>query len=252
MDKPALVKLGGSLITDKAREAHFRSATTRRLLHELAGSSPLVLLHGAGSFGHPLAVRHRIGKGKPTPSAVSEILASVQRLNTEVLALAHKEGLNPLPIPMAAHSEGGHLKGLPLDAVQRGLAASFTPVLHGTLVPDDRLGWRVASADELLAGLADGLHPRLILWVTDVDGVHAEDPKRDPQALLLDRVGPKSAPSLAESEVLDVTGRMGGKLRHAFDGARHASTLILNGTVPGRLRSALRSETVPGTWVDPA
>ena len=103
-----------------------------------------------------------------------------------------------------------------------------------------------------MAGLAAELRPRLILWVTDVDGVHAEDPKRDPQAVLLDRVGPKSAPSLQESEVLDVTGRMGGKLQHAFLGARHASTLILSGAAPGRLRAALRSETVPGTWVDPA
>jgi isopentenyl phosphate kinase len=249
---PALVKLGGSLLTDKSREEHFRQATARRLLREVAGTGPVVLLHGAGSFGHPAALRHRIGRQRPSPAAVSEVLASVGRLHTEIVSLAQREGLNPLSVPMTGHSAKGSLLDLPAHRIRQALEAGFMPVMHGTLVLDDEKGWRVASADEILASLAASLQPRLIVWATDVEGVHAEDPKVDPDAMLLERVGPTTTPSLSESEVLDATGRMGGKLDHAVVAARHASTLILNGRVAGRLRSALRGESVPGTWVDPS
>ena len=56
-----IVKLGGSVITRKDRYRSFRRAVTRRLAREIADSGEqVVLVHGAGSFGHLVASRHNL------------------------------------------------------------------------------------------------------------------------------------------------------------------------------------------------
>jgi len=59
-----LVKLGGSVVTEKTHLRTPRSAAIRRLAGELASlREPLLIVHGAGSYGHILARRHRLNEG---------------------------------------------------------------------------------------------------------------------------------------------------------------------------------------------
>src|SRR5882672_2072542 len=65
-----LLKLGGSLITEKTREETPRRDVIDRLTREIAqaiagANAPfsLVVAHGSGSFGHVAAERHGIGRG---------------------------------------------------------------------------------------------------------------------------------------------------------------------------------------------
>lgn len=249
------MKLGGSVVTDKAREATFQRGTAKRLVGELARAQvPAVLLHGAGSFGHPVAARHAIGRG-PVDAAgragVSAVLASVGRLHAEVVALVDEAGLRPvsLPLHVLARSEGDQLVDLPVARVEQLLAEGHTPVLHGTLVRDDDLGWRVVSADEVLQNLAEELEPRLAVFATDVDGVFDRHPDA-PGATLLTSLTPEDAQRVAafdEGPGEDVTGRMRGKLLRALAVAEVCPVRILNGGVRGRLLDALRGKNVPCT-----
>src|SRR2546423_11041675 len=62
-----LVKLGGSVLTEKARLRTPRRAAIRRLAAELASvRQPLLIVHGARSYGHILASRHRPEEGGST------------------------------------------------------------------------------------------------------------------------------------------------------------------------------------------
>src|SRR3954462_13685797 len=61
-----LLKLGGSLITDKAGEESPRREVIGRLATEIAQAAAgvsLIVAHGSGSFGHDAARRHGIGRG---------------------------------------------------------------------------------------------------------------------------------------------------------------------------------------------
>ncbi|MFQ5350226.1 MAG: uridylate kinase, partial [Thermoanaerobaculia bacterium] len=63
-----LIKLGGSLITDKRRPGRSRRQVIARLAGEIAaaaGRRPggLIVGHGRGSFGHPAAARHGVHRG---------------------------------------------------------------------------------------------------------------------------------------------------------------------------------------------
>ena len=252
MPRPALVKLGGSLLTDKGAECSFRRAQARRLVGELAKAEvPCVLLHGAGSFGHPQAKRHRIGQARPKPEGIADVLSAVAMLHAEMLGLANAAGLRPLSVPLdGAHGDGDDVDGLPVAELKRALDEGFTPIVHGTLVRDSATGWRVLSADELMARLAGELEPRLALFVTDVDGVFDRDPS-DPNAKLMPRVTPAIEIAVPIGKGPDdVTGRMHGKLRHAFATAPHCPTLIVNGSVRNRVLDALRGKPVPSTRVE--
>ncbi|HEX2066227.1 MAG TPA: isopentenyl phosphate kinase [Candidatus Thermoplasmatota archaeon] len=257
MASPVLVKLGGALLTDKAREMALRGEVAKRLVGEVAQARrPVVLLHGAGSFGHPFV--KRFGLGMPPfddakRTGVSQALAGVACLAAEVLGLAQEAGLRTVPVPL--HLEQPRRGALPravAATVADLLAEGFTPVLHGTLVRDGELGWRVLSADEALAALASRLKPAACVFATDVDGVHARDPKQFPDAPLLPAVRADTVLGAAGAggAGTDTTGRMAGKLEHARAAARHAPTLVVNGLAPGRLLAAIQGRPVVGTRVE--
>ena len=65
MIKPIVLKLGGSVITDKNGELAARTEVINRLAEEiaLARKESLIIIHGGGSFGHPTANKHAIKEG---------------------------------------------------------------------------------------------------------------------------------------------------------------------------------------------
>jgi isopentenyl phosphate kinase len=237
------VKLGGSLLTDKAREQAFRPGRAARLMRELAAAGgPLVLVHGAGSFGHPQARRHKAALAKPGSKqglAVATILESLRELSAKTLAAAERAGLETSPINV----DGRGLDAKALREVKAALAVDRVPVLHGTLVLDGK-GWRVLGGDELMAVLALALKPERAVWASDVAGVYDRDPRAGRATLL----GEAKAGGATTGRGADVTGRMAGKLAWAAQVAAVCPTWIVGGHVPGRLGKALGGTPV-GTRV---
>ena len=62
-----VLKLGGSVITDKAGDCTIRTDRIAACVGEIARRPGIkvVLVHGAGSCGHPQAHRHRLRPGDP-------------------------------------------------------------------------------------------------------------------------------------------------------------------------------------------
>lgn len=243
---PALVKLGGAVITDKTKDQHLRRTTARRLIQEVQRAGvPVVLLHGAGSFGHPIVREAGIGSGPMNDTrrdAVGRTMAAVARLHADILTMAADAGLRPVSVPLHLQvtTDHGVLEGMPMERILRLLEEGHTPVLHGTLARDPEVGWRVVSADTLMAALAEDLEPRLAVFVTDVDGVLDDGGGLIPVVMSADGLVP-------DREGADVTGAMQGKVQQGLVVAESCPTIILNGAVRGRLEDALRGRDVPAT-----
>ena len=59
-----LIKLGGSLLTDKNKPFSLREEILEKCLNQIIDSKKLIILiHGGGSFGHPLAKKYKISQG---------------------------------------------------------------------------------------------------------------------------------------------------------------------------------------------
>ena len=59
-----LLKLGGSLLTDKNKPFFIREEVVKSTIQQIINANEkVILIHGGGSFGHPLAKKYNISKG---------------------------------------------------------------------------------------------------------------------------------------------------------------------------------------------
>jgi isopentenyl phosphate kinase len=259
-----VVKLGGSVITDKrGGRPRIRRQVLARLAAELAEAprGHLVgVVHGAGSFGHGPVHRAGLHRGARTRAqrlAWGEIQVLQNELNAVVCRALLAAGLPAVPCQASAAAvlEGRRLVHLDDTALRELHAQSMIPVLYGVPAADRAQGCAILSGDVLAPELALRLGADLLLLGTDVDGVYAADPRRDPTAERFDRITPATWPRVADAlggaAGHDVTGGMRGKVTALLGYARRGlAARIVDVRRPGRLADALRGAEL-GTLVTP-
>jgi isopentenyl phosphate kinase len=208
-----VLKLGGSVVTDKAGDCTIRTDRIAACAGEIAARPGIqvVLVHGAGSCGHPQAHRHRLDRGIPPGevAGIAETHAAVGRLNAaivEALRAAGREavGIHPLGHCIAAE---GRLRDPDWRPVALLLSLGLTPVLHGDVVTDTARGASIVSGDQLVASLARALSPDRVGIATDVPGVLGKG------GAVVERIRRGEAGVVTGgSRNTDVTGGMEGKL----------------------------------------
>ncbi len=253
-----LVKLGGSVLTDKVRLRTPRRAAIRRLALELAAvRQPLLVAHGAGSYGHILARRHKLNEGAMSPSkriAASRVQRDVKELDGLVVNAFLDAGIPAIPIAPSTvlTLNDGTVATADLTPFLEFSSMGFTPVTFGDIVRDLHRGIAVCSGDLMMLELARAFRPERAIFATDVDGLFTADPKRRRDASLLEVARPEDLDRIEFSSAsrTDVTGSIEGKVRRMFEIADHAGEcLIVNGNVKNRVRDALQGRRVVGTRV---
>ena len=252
-----VVKLGGSVITRKRGPARVRHKVLRRLAEELHGPAtpPLLVLHGAGSFGHPGAVRFGLARapvGPPTPRARGAAIVGreVRELHQAVLGALVDAGGHPVSVPPfpIAQNRAGAFGRIDLNPVTRALESGATPVSFGDVVPDSEWGFSILSADTIAVAAARALDVSRVVFVSDVDGVWTPGSTgRRPIVETLDRT---ALDRLTPAEgVPDVTGGIRGKVEAMLQvAAAGVDAVLISGLRDGALCSALTAPTVYGSW----
>lgn len=255
-----IVKLGGSVITRKQGEARTRPKVLRRLAVELCGpgAPPLVVLHGAGSFGHPGATRWKLanppqsGQETHRTRGGAIVSAEVRRLHGAVLRELVDAGGRPVSVPAAclARNRAGQLTSFDPEPFRRWLAAGFTPVSFGDVVLDEEWGCSILSADRIALELSRALHAARVVFVSDVPGVLG--PAVKGKRPVLPELTPTVVRALdAKVGAPDVTGGIRGKaeamLAIASAGTRAG---LISGLSDGALSRAIRGEAVYGSWTE--
>jgi isopentenyl phosphate kinase len=253
-----ILKLGGSVLTDKDKPKVADRAAIRRLSKEIAlsGVVDLVLVHGGGSFGHPLAERYNIAEGfkeQPQVLGFSETHRAMVELNNMVVDALISRGIPTFPLPPASFiiTSNGRIETLDLQVLRGLLKRGFIPVLYGNTVIDVRTGFSILSGDQLSARLALELKASRLVFGVDVDGVYTSNPKLNPDARLLEYLSLGEAENMAgigRATTTDVTGGMLGKIREALPVVEAGiPVLILNAKKPHNIFKALKGERVIGT-----
>jgi isopentenyl phosphate kinase len=255
-----LVKLGGSVITDKSRLRTFRPSSCDRLAAELSAvKGQLAIVHGAGSFGHIEAKKHVLHKGFMKDAQIQHVAAvqrDVRELNLKVLGSLISKGIKAVSIPPAAAAtfKGGAIRSFEPGTFEQVLGLGLAPVTFGDVVPDESMGFSICSGDLMMEALAESFSPELVIFCADVDGVFDRDPKRSNKARLIPELSRSALSELRRTEArsADVTGSIYGKIERMLAIAQHCEKcMIVNGNVPGRLKKAVRGEPVVSTVVLP-
>ncbi|HET9225653.1 MAG TPA: isopentenyl phosphate kinase [Thermoanaerobaculia bacterium] len=253
-----LVKLGGSLITEKSRRETARPEVIARLAEEIARAAPrlierLVLGHGSGSFGHVAAREHGIAEGLTSPSQLPGISKTQERaaaLHRQVFDGLLAAGLAPFSIaPSSCLIYRGGQPDLTIKPLLMALKSGLIPVVYGDVVLDMDQGVRICSTERMLEILAHRLPVRRALWLGETDGVYDSEGKTIPRLSAEDFE--TALESIGSPAGADVTGGM----RHRVETALSLTKLgirsvLLNGLTPGLLERALVGDDVPGTVID--
>jgi isopentenyl phosphate kinase len=240
-DAPTVLKLGGSVITEKDQpETVARDRLDRAAAAVGRFDGPLVLVHGGGSFGHPAAEAAGVSPetGTREAAAVRTIHGAMGRLNDVVLDALAAAGVAALPVrPLSTASRpDSHSLDLQTGAIQAMLAEGFVPVLHGDIVTSRGNGATIVSGDELVVTIAEELDAARVGLCTTVPGVLDDGGEVISTIETFETV----AAHLGGSETTDVTGGMAGKVRsllalgtdaHVFD--LDGLPAFLEGGAPG-------------------
>ncbi|OAA35369.1 kinase [Beauveria brongniartii RCEF 3172] len=225
-----VVKLGGAAITDKSAPdtlSHnidgLMDSVAHAYHHVLRPSGrQLILIHGAGSFGHPPAKKYQVkggwtarldvagggsgsgdggGGGEEDKRARDNVKFGmaltrqrVLQLHLDVLQRLHARERMPI-LSVSTYDTVDTDNGAVTAAssarlvtrVQQVLDAGFVPLLFGDAVFDGTLGATILSGDALMYHLAERL-PTVVercVFVTDVAGIYTLDPKRFPDEAVL-------------------------------------------------------------------
>ncbi len=246
-----LVKLGGSLITDKRRRSTARMAVLRRLAHELhtvlqTSRAPRVLFgHGSGSFGHWEASQYGTRNGVRTTEGwhgFARVSAAALELNRLVTRSFSEAGVPVLSLQPSAsvRARGGIITSLALEPIQQALDHGLVPLVFGDVAFDEALGGTILSTEDLFVHLANALLPEWIILLGNapgvLDGEHETVPTITPQTY------PDVREFLRRSGYTDVTGGMAGKVERMVELVGRMPNLrvrIMSGTQPGQLEEAL-------------
>ncbi|NOZ82018.1 MAG: isopentenyl phosphate kinase family protein [Candidatus Micrarchaeota archaeon] len=252
-----ILKIGGSVITDKTSEyPKPRKKIMKRLASEISVyRNKMVIIHGAGSYGHPIVKRTGIHKGL---NGKTVAFAETQRLQNELNVLFTKylieSGIPAVPYQpsAAAIMNNGQLKKLFVGPLKEMIRLGLVPVLYGVPAVDEKKGCSILSGDEILPYLAKRLKCEKTIHCTDVDGIYTADPKLHPDAKRIEEVNRKNLGEVLETVsgavTHDVTGGMARKLKEIISSGVEA--VFLSGLKPGNLRKALLGQRV-GTVVRP-
>lgn len=260
-NKPIMLKLGGSVITVKNKPLTPNMPAIRRLANEIAESraSPLIIVHGGGSYGHPVAAEYGIASGlreKGQMIGFSKTHNAMISLNMLVIEALLDEGLPAISIAPSSFvvTRRGRIESLHIDVLEQSIRLGFIPVLYGDTVLDYDMGFTILSGDQIISRLAIELDAERIIVGVDVDGLYTADPKIDGNAQLITHITLKDMErirgGLGKSKCTDVTGGMMGKIFElTMPIMNGVETLILNASKPGNVRKALKGEDVVGTRI---
>ncbi|HTT45255.1 MAG TPA: isopentenyl phosphate kinase [Thermoplasmata archaeon] len=254
-----IVKLGGSVITRKREVERLRPKVLARLAREVSEirDRRVVLLHGAGSFGHPGAKRFGLALPPTEGAAGAErargaaiVASEVRRLHLAVVRELVRAGSAPASVPFATHARNraGELVHLDPTPVVASLERRFLPVSFGDVVPDEMWGSSILSADTIALALVPALGAERVVFVSDVEGV-LEGPLGKKRSVVREVTEGTVAALRPLSGAPDVTGGIRGKATVMLAiAAAGADAGLISGLSDGALSRAIRGGMEYGSW----
>ncbi len=264
----ALVKLGGALLTDKRTyktlDHDALNQSVRAVVEAAKDGADLLLVLGAGSYGHSLARHLRLNEGylpgwSPGPvtpwgksatdqmQGVHEVRSDLAELSDAVISQLVEYGLDVQFIPareFVTLTETGEAEWTPPNLDSQVVMTQGDVVdRHGSarfgILSGDQLMW-------LFSGTGSMSHA--VFALDGVDGLMTRPPDH-PDATLIDWFAPGDISNVSVDEDHDVTGGMGAKIEIACMISSQMPVIFVNGRRAGRLTAAILGKKVKGTLV---
>jgi isopentenyl phosphate kinase len=258
-----LLKLGGSVITDKTQPFTARTDVIERLaaeiknaLDERGDDLQLIIGHGSGSFGHEVAAKYQTHQGVVGADSwlgFAEVAAVAAELNNIVMKILRQAGVPAIKFQPSAstRTRGEQLMYFETFPIKEVLNHGLTPVVYGDVSVDAAQGMSIVSTEKLFDNLARELSPNRIILAGQVDGVYDKDPLKYANAELIEDIDRSNweevESKLGGSHGVDVTGGMFTKVREMYRltlAMPPMQAVIISAEEPGHVEAVLKGQMV--------
>lgn len=229
-----ILKIGGSVITDKTSRETLAS-DIELILDTLSQNPNGIIIHGAGSFGHPHAKEYGIQKG--SKQGVLKTHRSITELNRKVVNSLKERGVKAYPVHTSSMAYRNNGTTMMKEQIKTMLDEGFTPVLHGDVIATKKKGFTGISGDRILTGLEKEFDTGHAGFCTSEKGV------LDSENNLVDELNSIEDFHNKEVEGEDVTGGMKNKVKETIEKNIEAQIFSTD-----KLEAFLKGEK-PGTTV---
>ena len=158
-----ILKFGGSVITDKKSEIpKVKHKVLDRICNILKDKKRnMIIVHGAGSYGHPIAKRYALAEGLNGSSeqkkAIKETRKQVYELNQLLCKRLQESGIETKSvIPSHSMKTRGsrEIENFPISEFDNALKEGRIPVTFGDVTEDLIQGINILSGDVIMMELA--------------------------------------------------------------------------------------------------
>jgi len=240
-----LIKLGGSIITNKSKPLSPRRKTIDSIVRSLKKTDEdVIVVHGGGSYGHYWSVKYDMHT-KPKKydiRGVSIVKNSMIELNKIILDSFLKNKLNPYCLPPTDFMIGDKQNIKKIKEIKKIANSGMIPITYGDALWYGNKKSYILSGDKIMSILAKILRPRLSIFVLNVDGLY-DDLKT--KKLISEFKNEKIA---VKKISMDVTGGMTRKLQEASKISKMGlKVFFVNGNKPERIVNAIKGKKFEGT-----
>lgn len=263
MEKLILIKLGGSVITDKSKPFTARIDVIKRLVGEIkqAGKvyrGKILIGHGSGSFGHTVAARYKTQEGiinRDSIKGFSLTADAAIKINRIIVGECLNQDLPVVSFsPLSfIYSKDGKPLAVFTSQIEKALEIGLLPIVYGDVIMDEAAGFCIYSGEKTLDLLAIKLSKYYkidrIIMVGDTDGVW------DKKGKTIAKITPQNFNGikkfLSGSASADVTGGMLHKVEESLNLAEkeNISTVIINGKKKDNLLKAIAGKSAVSTTI---
>ena len=240
-----LIKLGGSIITNKEKPLSARRKTIDNLTKSLKKiKEPIVIIHGGGSYGHYWSVKYDMHtkERKYDLRGVAIVKNSMIELNKIILDSFLKNRLNPYCLPPTDFMTRNKPITKKVKEVEKISKSGLIPVTFGDALWYGQNKTFILSGDKIMTHFAKILKPKLCIFALNEDGVYSDLKSKK---LIHELKGER--PSISENK-MDVTGGMTRKIEEASKIAKmEMNVFFVNGNKPERIVKAVKNRKFEGT-----
>jgi isopentenyl phosphate kinase len=258
-----LVKIGGSLITDKNKPFSLKKKALKTIAKEIkkaqSSGKALIVGHGAGSFAHVPAKKYQTHKGiinDRSIRGIAEVADVAAQLNRIVVKQLLEVGVNAVSVsPLSMMKAKNHeIASMCTESLEEVLRRGLLPVLYGDQIMDEKVGCTIFSTEKVLGYLAlhlkrKGYEVERMIHCGQTNGVYDENGQTIGM-ITRDNL-PKYMEVLGGSGGVDVTGGMIHKVEETLMLAEQGIPgLIIDGVEHGSLSEAIAGREVLGTKIE--
>lgn len=218
-----LIKIGGSVITDKNKPYTENRFLIKKIAKEISKiKKPLIIVHGSGSFGHTSATKYGGKKGYESKWGVAKVSFDAKWINQIVMEVFIEEklpviSLSPMSMIIAS---GGKLSEKFFQVVEILLNQGLIPVVYGDVIWDKKWESTIFSGEKTLNEIAKYLiknHYSIekMIQLGSTKGVYDKNGKSI--KIITQKDWSKIKRSFIQNNKIDVTGGMKHKVKNALE-----------------------------------